>query len=112
MKISLSICLFVLTLSHAMAQKNVLKSILDSHPESFKQFMDQPEKYRLQILYTQIDRDAKNRAHFTTYSYRANNQEYVWGVVVYNIHKLNPLHANRSRCEEPCAFYYLFLPSE
>jgi len=103
MKISLSICLFVLTLSHAMAQKNVLKSILDSHPESFKQFMDQPEKYRLQILYTQIDRDAKNRAHFTTYSYRANSEEYFYpastvklAASVLALEKLNALGLNKS----------------
>jgi len=65
--------------------------------------MDQPEKYRLQILYTQIDRDAKNRAHFTTYCYRANAQEYFYpastvklAASVLALEKLNALGLDKS----------------
>ncbi len=65
-------------MSQAMAQENVLESILKAHPESFQKLIDHSNHYRLQILYTQIDRDAKNQAHFKTYSYRADSKEYFY----------------------------------
>ncbi|MHA8107919.1 serine hydrolase [Aquirufa sp. A-Brett2-W8] len=62
------------------AQKplNILDQLLLSNPEKFKKLTDHPEKYRLQILYTQIDRDAKNKPHLTTYSYRSDSAEYFY----------------------------------
>jgi hypothetical protein len=62
------------------AQKptNILEQLLLAHPEKFKKLTDHPEKYRLQILYTQIDRDAKNKPILTTYSYRADTNEYFY----------------------------------
>ena len=36
------------------------------------------DKYRLQILYTQIDRDSSNQPHFTSYAFRVNKQEYFY----------------------------------
>jgi hypothetical protein len=62
------------------AQKptNILEQLLLAHPEKFKKLTDHPEKYRLQILYTQIDRDANNKPSLTTYSYRADTNEYFY----------------------------------
>lgn len=40
--------------------------------------MQNPAKHRLQILYTQIDRDADNRPSFTSFSYRLNSDEYFY----------------------------------
>lgn len=40
--------------------------------------MQEPDKYRIQVIYTQIDRDAENRPTFTTYSYRVNAGEYFY----------------------------------
>jgi hypothetical protein len=62
------------------AQKptNILEQLLLAHPEKFKKLTDLPEKYRLQILYTQIDRDANNKPSLTTYSYRADTNEYFY----------------------------------
>ncbi|SEA66961.1 Beta-lactamase enzyme family protein [Arachidicoccus rhizosphaerae] len=42
----------------------------------FQQIFQSPDKYRLQILYTQINRDKNNRPHFTTYSYHLNPSSY------------------------------------
>jgi hypothetical protein len=55
-----------------------LPKLLATKPEQFKEFLDNPDKYRLQILYTQIDRDKKNRPKFTTFGYRINNTEYFY----------------------------------
>lgn len=72
--------LFLLISMSTFAQKpaNILQHLLLSQPEKFKKFTDHPEKYRLQILYTQIDRDAKNKPHLTTYSYRSDSAEYFY----------------------------------
>ena len=72
--------LFLLISMSTFAQKpsNILDQLLFSNPEKFKKFTDHPEKYRLQILYTQIDRDAKNKPHLTTYSYRSDSAEYFY----------------------------------
>lgn len=72
--------LFLLISMSTFAQKptNILDQLLLAHPEKFKKLTDNPEKYRLQILYTQIDRDANNKPHLTTYSYRADTNEYFY----------------------------------
>ncbi|MEL6255423.1 MAG: hypothetical protein AAFR87_25680, partial [Bacteroidota bacterium] len=36
------------------------------------------EKFRLQIQYTQINRDAENNPSFHTYTFRVNNDEYFY----------------------------------
>ncbi|MEY3956459.1 MAG: hypothetical protein RLZ73_914 [Bacteroidota bacterium] len=72
--------LFLLISMSTFAQKptNILEQLLLAHPEKFKKLTDHPEKYRLQILYTQIDRDANNKPNLTTYSYRADTNEYFY----------------------------------
>ena len=58
------------------AQDNPLTSILKS--EKFKQITENPLKYRVQILYTQINRDKQNKPSLKTYSYRTDTKEYFY----------------------------------
>ena len=58
------------------AQDNPLASILKS--EKFKQITENPLKYRVQILYTQINRDKHNKPSLKTYSYRTDSKEYFY----------------------------------
>jgi len=98
--------LFLMLISlSTFAQKpaNILEQLLLSHPEKFKKLTDNPEKYRLQILYTQIDRDAKNKPHLTTYSYRSDSAEYFYpastvklAASVLALEKLNALKIDKS----------------
>ncbi|MFD3407346.1 serine hydrolase [Aquirufa sp. HETE-83D] len=87
------------------AQKpaNILEQLLLSNPDKFKKLTDNPEKYRLQILYTQIDRDAKNKPTLTTYSYRSDSNEYFYpastvklAATVLALEKLNALKIDKS----------------
>ncbi len=55
-----------------------LEHLLQSQPERFATVMQDPAKYRLQIIYTQIDRDADNKPSFTSYTYRLNPNEYFY----------------------------------
>ncbi|MEM6802950.1 MAG: serine hydrolase, partial [Bacteroidota bacterium] len=42
------------------------------------QVYQEAEKHRLQILYTQIDRDEENRPSFTSYEFRVDENEYFY----------------------------------
>lgn len=55
-----------------------LKALLQSHPELFLGILDHPTQNEVQILYTQIDRDAQNKPHFKSYSYRVNPKRYFY----------------------------------
>jgi hypothetical protein len=80
-KLNFTILFLMMISSFSNAQKinsDFLPKLLATKPEQFKELMDNSEKYRLQILYTQIDRDKKNRPKFTTFGYRINNAEYFY----------------------------------
>ena len=70
--------LFLIINLQGNAQQNILEKLLTENPEYFKHLTESPEKYRLQIVYTQINRDPKNIPFFTTYKYRANLEEYFY----------------------------------
>ncbi|MFD2513582.1 serine hydrolase [Pontibacter locisalis] len=58
--------------------ENMVQRIMKQHPEQFQQILEQPEKYRVQVLYTQIDRDEQNNPQFTSYAYRLDPKEYFY----------------------------------
>ncbi|MEJ2637326.1 MAG: hypothetical protein P8184_18820, partial [Calditrichia bacterium] len=58
--------------------RNELIKILQARPDLFGKVFGNPEKYRLQILYTRVNRDKDNRAHFQSYSYRLNTSDYFY----------------------------------
>ncbi|MCB0292839.1 MAG: hypothetical protein KDH97_21470, partial [Calditrichaeota bacterium] len=62
----------------APEKDKVIADILQAHPEWFAPVLQDPAKYRLQILYTQIDRDAQNRPQFRSYRYRVNTNDYFY----------------------------------
>jgi hypothetical protein len=67
---------------NAQAQQNgpdsLLLSILRGKSEVMDTVLQHPEKYGVQILYTQIDRDANNHPTFRSYRYRVNRKDYFY----------------------------------
>ena len=55
-----------------------LEALLGSQPERFATVLKDAEKYRVQVLYTQIDRDADNRPTFVSFNYRLDADEYFY----------------------------------
>jgi len=47
----------------------------NTHPR-FRQVMDNPGKYRVQIIYTRIDRDQDNVPHFTHHTFQTDGHPY------------------------------------
>lgn len=75
------ILLFILCLNTAFSQEKtdkLLVNILKKKSEQFSKILAEPAKYRVQILYTQIDRDKKNTPTFKSYAYRINKDEYFY----------------------------------
>ena len=55
-----------------------LESLLVSQPGRFATVMQNPEKYRVQIIYTRIDRDIDNRPGFKSFTYNVNPGTYFY----------------------------------
>ncbi len=55
-----------------------LAALLASQPGNFAEVLENPAGHRVQIIYTQIDRDANNRPSFRSYTYRLNADEYFY----------------------------------
>lgn len=55
-----------------------LEALMASRPGHFATVLDNPGKYRVQVIYTQIDRDAHNRPSFRSYQYRLDADEYFY----------------------------------
>ena len=55
-----------------------MEQLLQSQPKRFATVMADPDKYRVQIIYTQIDRDAANRPSFTSYTYGVDPARYFY----------------------------------
>ncbi|MEL6658843.1 MAG: serine hydrolase [Bacteroidota bacterium] len=68
-------CLSILSLE---AQRNVLEKIIKDQREDFGAWVDNPTGYEIQILYTQIDRDAQGRPQFTSHRYGGDPNQYFY----------------------------------
>ena len=55
-----------------------LQSLLEASPSRFGTVMADPGRYRVQIIYTRIDRDRDNQPTFRSYSYRLGQDEYFY----------------------------------
>src|SRR5690606_31910065 len=55
-----------------------LEDLLLSQPHRFARVMANPERHRVQVIYTQIERDENNRPLFRSFSYRLNDEEYFY----------------------------------
>ena len=68
----LSVLLFIVFLLLRCAaqsgDENALLKALHQHPGQFDSVLKKKEHYRLQIVFTQIDRDENNQPHLTSYS--------------------------------------------
>ncbi|RDC63700.1 serine hydrolase [Adhaeribacter pallidiroseus] len=70
--------LFYIPVNAQLFRKNKLRSLLHKHPEFFKNITANPAPYRVQIIYTQINRDAQNKPHFKTFTYCLNPNSYFY----------------------------------
>lgn len=60
------------------AQKNLLLKLMKSRPAAFQQLLDEPDKYDIQIIYTQIDRDEQGTPQFKQHSFQLDKNQYYY----------------------------------
>lgn len=83
-KMTLIGLLLVLCSSNINAQKKIASSdtflvdLMKQNPQYFESLLINPHQYRIQIVYTQINRDKNNIPHFKDYTYRLNPNEYFY----------------------------------
>jgi hypothetical protein len=70
--------LLVALSSTAQSDTHLLEKLMKQKPEQFGKILANPKDYRLQILYTQIDRDKNNVPHFKEFTYNLNPKEYFY----------------------------------
>ena len=70
--------LLVALSSLAQSDARLLEKLMQQKPEQFGKILANPKEYRLQILYTQIDRDKNNVPHFKEFTYNLNPKEYFY----------------------------------
>lgn len=64
--------------AQAQQTDKFLEELLKKNPELFGHVLKNPAKYDVQILYTQINRDEKNRPLFKSYRYRIDKNRYFY----------------------------------
>jgi len=73
----LAIFLFPLAGAAQLNAGELLKNILEKEPDSLlKSVLNQPETYRYQVIYTQINRDKNNEPSFKNYYYNVDPHRY------------------------------------
>ena len=56
----------------------ILEKMINKLGNDFPGIVSHPKKHRLQVLYTQIDRDKNNKPIFTTHGFRVREKEYFY----------------------------------
>ena len=64
--------------SNNPADNQLLEKIFNSMGNDFPEIVSDPEKYRIQIQYSQIDRDVNQKPKFTTYTFRTDSNKYFY----------------------------------
>jgi hypothetical protein len=93
--------------ANAQTTDKKLDKILSKSKE-LKPVLSQKDKYEVQIIYTQIDRDSQNRPKFTTYNFNVDPKRYFYPAstiklpaVLLSLEKINKLNINGLTKETP-----------
>lgn len=80
---------------------NPLEKILAHNASYFDSILSNPERFQVQIIYTRIDRDARQVPHFQTYTWNLDDARYFYPasvvklpLAVLSLEKLNGLRAS------------------
>ena len=75
-------CLLLLLLqfcaSPVKEDSDLLLTLMRSEPAKFRHILDNSDSLEVQILYTQINRDANNRPTFKSFSFRLDSTHYFY----------------------------------
>lgn len=80
MKPNLAILLIAISLSSCTNDRSdhLLENLMRKYPEKFGDILQNRDRYEIQVVYTQIDRDASNTPHFRTYYFNVDSAQYFY----------------------------------
>jgi hypothetical protein len=75
-----------------------IENLMLKHADLFAGILNHPQKNQVQVLYTQVDRDSRNKPVFKTFSYNLDDHRYFYpastvklAAVIFALEKLNTL---------------------
>ncbi|MFM2048775.1 MAG: hypothetical protein RI955_1323 [Bacteroidota bacterium] len=102
----IGLLLFYTHIAHAQIQRitndDFIINVLKPQPDWFQQILYNQQEYQVQIIYTQINRDSTNKAHFTTYGFQADEFYFYpasWmklPLAVFALEKLNEIKVDKN----------------
>ena len=103
MKTSFLIALILISVSACQSQlkedDQLLVNMMNREPDQFQYFIDHRDSLEIQIIYTQINRDANNRPIFRSFYFNVDSSRYFYPastvkfpIVLLALEKLNRLH--------------------
>lgn len=88
--------------------ENLIENILKQNEKIFPLVLESPQKYRVQIIYSQIDKTKSGTVKFSTYKYHVNAKKYFYPAstvkfpaALLTLEKLNQLSVNGLTKETP-----------
>lgn len=89
-------------------ETDLVERLLQKNKDLFSKILGAPDKYKVQIIYTQIDRDENNSPYFTIYKYRIDANDYYYPAstvkfpaALLALEKINELGINDLRKHTP-----------
>ncbi len=66
------------TSSVTISQSSLVKDLMAAQPDDFSELMAKKDNFRIQVIYTQIDRDSKQRPRFTDHYFNVDTSIYFY----------------------------------
>ncbi|MBM3440176.1 MAG: hypothetical protein FJX94_04880, partial [Bacteroidetes bacterium] len=66
------------TSSVTVSQSSLVKDLMAAQPADFSELMAKKDSFRIQVIYTQIDRDSKQHPRFADYYYNLDTALYFY----------------------------------
>ncbi|MEN7548117.1 serine hydrolase [Rapidithrix thailandica] len=72
------LCIMMGSLAFSQQENQLLENLMQSQPDVFGEILKKHKKYEVQIIYTQIDRDAENKPSFTSHYFNVSPEHYFY----------------------------------
>jgi hypothetical protein len=78
MRVISTLLVLIMLVGCQQEEANILVDLMQQNADKFGEIMKNKDKYEVQILYTQINRDKINTPHFTSYAYNVDSSRYFY----------------------------------
>lgn len=101
-KILLFLLVSLSVFSCARKSDNLIEGLMEAHPDQFNDILQNKDRYEVQVIYTQIDRNEKNEPSFRSYYFNVDSSRYFYPastvkfpLVLLSLEKLHRLNVDK-----------------